>query len=252
MNTRDINNHGEHSPILLEFKLYPTVTPQFLTYILPLATLFPSVSSSFIRPFPHRFLFLCSFLHVVDPQGSVLGLICSWLLILWLYHPLHGFNYYLNRRTNSSYLTPIFLRANPVSLADYKWMVLLPGVTGSLTTPRSQTNPYYSPPKLFLFTVGYKLTSPETQAQFFANPFLLTGFIIPHHQWSSVNSAFQASLKCDPFFLPPLSFPCGTSPVTAMTYLHHPLPVILPAVRTSYQECKSECHSIFTFPLPLG
>lgn len=46
MNTTDINNHGEHSTILPEFKLYPTLIPQFLTYILPLASIFPSVSSS--------------------------------------------------------------------------------------------------------------------------------------------------------------------------------------------------------------
>lgn len=51
VNTLDINNHGEHSPILPEFMLYPTVTPQFLTHILPLVALFPSsLPSSFAPP----------------------------------------------------------------------------------------------------------------------------------------------------------------------------------------------------------
>ena len=52
MNTPGINNDGEHSTVLPEFKFYLTLAPQFLTYILSLAPSFPSISSSFIRPYP--------------------------------------------------------------------------------------------------------------------------------------------------------------------------------------------------------
>lgn len=64
-------------------------------------------------------------------------------------------------RTNPPSPT-LTLRASPVYLAGYNWMVLLPSPTGILTTTCSHRNRHYAPPKLFLLHVGYKLTYPET------------------------------------------------------------------------------------------
>ena len=80
VSTPDINNHIQHSPILPEFKLCPTLAPWLLTHILLLAffLLYFLLLFLFPVPLPPQFPFP-PLLSVVDPQGSILGFIC------WIY-----------------------------------------------------------------------------------------------------------------------------------------------------------------------